>query len=457
MQLGSVRDAMEKHPVMSILLIGVIVRSVLSVLFTYTYDISYWALILENIQSDSGLYGMQGYYYTPVWGYFIAVIGMFMDFVLGVDVLGMQADPFVWINGVSWEYYEDMLTTIEFNLVFKAALNLIDIAISYMLYRMVLEFTGDRRKAAFAFAMWFLCPIVVYTSCVQAMFDNLSVLVMIMTVYLLMKGNYIFAGMAFSMCVLTKYFPAYLIFLLVAYIVSRHRGDARATAVGIGSSILGAVIMLAIIYAPNIIDGTIVESLGFILNRVGTAGSDVEDTSGIVQSLGYTVVLVLQPLIFALEIYLAYKMATFRATAEETNVRFLFYAMLSAACIFLWTPTPTYLLVIIPFLIMHILVSDRRYLVSYILLATIPMLFSLGMHNFSILFHAGFYLNLFSDSAIMGGIMWMDSASVLGMTNLDLVNLVLGALVTVSIYSIFMVMYRNHHEDKSGGAPDGTA
>lgn len=445
---SSVGRWVSAHPLIFLAVVGLTIRAVISIVFTHSYDIAYWGYIIENIQSDSGLYELPGYYYTPVWGYFISTIGFVMNFVFGIDIFGIEADALIPSQDSSWEYYLDLLTTVEFSLVFKAAFTLVDLAISYVLYLMVLDRTGDRRKAAMAFGLWFLCPLTIYTSCVHAMFDGLAVLTLLLTVYFLMKGNYLFAGCSFAMAVLSKFFPAYLIFLFVAYILVRERDDMRRFARSLGMSVLGAVTMFLIIYAPDIVNGTIMDSFSFVFNRVESIGVGEESFWDSLTSNGYTIVILLQPIIILLEILLAYYYQRGRSSDNPDNdPRFIMYCMLGATSVFLWTPAPTYMMIIIPFVIYHVLVSDSRYRLSLLALVTMPALYAIVMHNFSDLFAADVFLHLVSSETILNGIEWLDSIAVLGMTNQSLINLVLGALETLAIYSVFLTYIRNRKVD----------
>ena len=56
------------------LVIGLAVRAVVSVFLTYHVDFNYWILTSENLTAGEGLYGMPGYFYTPVWGFVLAVL-----------------------------------------------------------------------------------------------------------------------------------------------------------------------------------------------------------------------------------------------------------------------------------------------------------------------------------------------------------------------------------------------
>ena len=50
----------------------------------YTFDTNYWAIVTRNIQMGEGLYGLRGYYYTPVWGYILGFVSMFDSFFFNI-------------------------------------------------------------------------------------------------------------------------------------------------------------------------------------------------------------------------------------------------------------------------------------------------------------------------------------------------------------------------------------
>ena len=66
------RRAVGGHPLLAVILAGVILRLLITSL-SMIYDTNYWALVIRNIDSGNGLYGLDGYFYTPVWGYLLAL------------------------------------------------------------------------------------------------------------------------------------------------------------------------------------------------------------------------------------------------------------------------------------------------------------------------------------------------------------------------------------------------
>ena len=206
--------------------------------------------------------------------------------------------------------------------------------------------------------------------------------------------------------------------------------------------------MFLVIYTPDILNGTIEDSFSFVFNRVDSIGSGEESFWDALTSNGYVIVVLLQPIVILLEILLAYYYQKGKSACDPNNdSRFMMYCMLGATSVFLWTPTPTYMMIIIPFVIYHVLVSDSRYKLSLLALMTVPVFYAIAMHNFGDLFATDLFLHLVSSETIMNGIEWLDSIFVLGITNLSFINLILGALETLAIYSVFLTYIRNRRMD----------
>ena len=51
---------------LKVLIIGLAIRFVLMPLLTYPFDVEHWAIIIQNIESGNGLFGLTGYFYTQI-------------------------------------------------------------------------------------------------------------------------------------------------------------------------------------------------------------------------------------------------------------------------------------------------------------------------------------------------------------------------------------------------------
>ena len=88
----------------------------------------------------------------------------------------------------------------------------------------------------------------------------------------------------------------------------------------------------------------------FLPGLVDSIGAGEESFWDALTSNGYTIVILLQPIVILLEIMLAYYYQKGRSSSDPSNdSRFMMYCMLGATSVFLWTPAPTYMMIIIPF------------------------------------------------------------------------------------------------------------
>lgn len=438
-----------KRPLVIILSVGLLIRIALIPLATYNYDIPFWATTIQHAQSGSGLYELQGYYYTPVWGYILGFFGMVANFLFGIPSYGIMGDPLIASTAADWNFYGIMVAAPKFSIFIKAVITIFDILCGYLIYTIVRKFGYDEKKATLAFGLWFLCPIVIYTSAVHGTFDNISILFMLLTLLMLMDRRYFLAGVMFSLAAFTKYFPVYLIFILFIYILKTNKGrDAK-----IKSTILavaGFVTATLTILIPQLIGGEISSVFGFVSGRVTYIDNMAESLWSLITSNGFFVVLILQPFIFAILIFIAWKV--YKMDDKTFRDSFMLMIMLSSAVIFLWTPAPTYLMVILPFLIYIVVTAEtparKRYIIPLVLISITATLYAIGMHNYSLFFQDSIYYGSVSADTLLTGIEWLDVSIILGVTRQTLICLLLGLAETVAIYSLFVVYIYNNKLEK---------
>ena len=295
-----------KKPLVIILVVGLLIRIILIPLATHNYDIPFWATTIQHAQSGNGLYELQGYYYTPVWGYILGFLGMVANFLLGIPSYGIMADSLLPSITANWEYYGTVVISPEFSIFIKAVVTVFDVLCGYLIYTIVIKFGYDEKKATVAFGLWFLCPIVIYTTAVHGMFDNISIFFMLLTLLMMIDRRYFLAGAMFSLSAFTKYFPVYLIFILFIYIIKTNK-DRNAKIKATIWTIGGFIATTLLILLPQFLEGKISEAFGFVSNRVTSIDSTAESLWGLISSDGYLIVLILQPFIFAILILIAWK------------------------------------------------------------------------------------------------------------------------------------------------------
>ena len=438
-----VKAFIASHPVVFIAVVGLVIRACLIPFFTYTYDVYHWALTISNLRSGEGLYGLSGYYYTPVWGYFLAGIGSIAD-LLNIADFGDMFYSLAFVNGSEWDYYHALVCTPAFTILVKYILTIFDLVTGYLIYVLVKDHTGNDKKATAAFGLWFLCPIVIYTSAIHGMFDVIAVMTLVLTVLLLFRRRYGLAGAVFAVSIFTKFFPFYLTLILLVLVIKQEKEpDARRKALMM--VVLGFFMMFILIYLPQIIDGTFLDTFSFITSRVAevSVGSESKDVWDLIQSIGFSVVIMLQVAIFAVLFVIAQRTYRLPQEGSEFVAKYMHRLMLSTAVIFLWTPTPTYLMILLPFLAYAAVTRDDDYVVPFILISVFSTLYSLAMHNYSVLFQLYGYFGVVPLEYLVDGIGWFDG-TLFSITNRTLINILLGLAETLSIYSVYLFTYRGY-------------
>jgi len=436
-----------KRPVVIVLIVGLLIRFVLAPLFTHTYDIAHWAMIMENSQAGFGLYEMPGYYYSPVWGYIMGTLSLFSSYVLHLQPLVSFFGALLPVEDLWWDYVTPQVTTIGFNVFMKVPLILCDVIVGALVYYLIKEKTGDEKKATYGFALWFLCPIVIWMSSVQAMFDTFSVLFMLLAVLLVYKGRYFSGGAMLSIAIFTKFFPLYIIIAIVAYIMLKNREDKREAGRKILWGVAGLGIMTLILHIPMIMEGSFMDSLLFVFSRAGVAGASGGGAADILSSLGYLVVIALQPIIFIVIGYFAWSL--YKSRQEDADNIFFFCLLLTTAVTFVWIPAPQYLMIIIVFLAYHIAVSDRRYFRPWLIMTVGATIFTIIMNNFSILLPLGAYTGIFDLGWVLGLMEWMQQP-IFGTPGLFFLIVATGLIEAIGIWYILLIWLM---DKRKGRAP----
>jgi len=436
-----------KRPVVIVLIIGLLVRFVFAPLFTYTFDIAHWAMVTEHLQAGFGLYEVPGYYYSPVWGYMLGSFSLISNFAFQIQPMVSFFEVLLPAQDLWWYYFTPEVTTISYNIFIKVPLIISDVIVGALVYYLIKEKTGCEKKATFGFALWFLCPIVIWMSSIQAMFDTFSVMFMLLSVILVYKGRYFSGGAMLSVAIFTKFFPLYIVFAVIAYIIAKNREDREKCIKSIIWGAAGLIIMTLVLHIPMIMEGSFIDSLWFMLSRAETAGVSGDGLKDLTSSLGYLAVLALQPLIFGLAIYLAYRLT--KSEPADLDKNFFYCLLITTAAVFIWIPAPQYLMIIIVFLAYHIVVSDRRYLRPWLIMTVGATIFALTMNNFSIVTSLAAYTNLLDLGSVLGLMEWIQQP-IFGVSALFLLITVTGLIEAIGIWYILWIWF---WDKRNGRAP----
>lgn len=434
-RLGSI-----KHPILTIIVIGLILRLILSV-FTVIYDSEYWSLVIRNIKMGEGLYGVTGYYYTPVWGYLLGLLGAFQSFFLDIGEMGIKVVEFAPAELNKYGFITSIAPSLILIYSIKIPLIVCDLLLAFASYVMAKEFGLDEKRSILVFALVFLCPIIMYSSAMVVMPDVISALFMVLTIILLKRRYNFIAGICLSIAILTKFFPVFLFFPLVAYVLATNKEDNKTMAKEIGMAAAGFVLISVILFLPQIMTGDISKCFVFLTDRSGgsipTSGSSgitldsvIDFLIGKTRILMYLAVIIVS-IVLAVRLYKDEKV-----DLNDNLIRCCFIVMM--LCM-LYPPTEQYIVVLVPFLAYWICAKDKKYIVPWtiFIVSTIIMAFAL---NTNMLLPWAAWTDIVSVDALWNVFSFFNAP--IGPTNLISIQYIIGGVIQyIAIFMIFWMFF----------------
>jgi Predicted integral membrane protein len=420
--LGKRVTSFLKRRVVHIFIIGMLIRLILAPLLNMGYDVYHWALVISNFQSGNDLYGLAGYYYTPVWGYILGFASVIQDYLIQVPIFGdrfIEAFP---LEGKGSVGVIATLTTPIFNFTVKLIMFIADFFVGYLIYHIIKELTKDEKKATLGFALWFLCPAVIAVSAICGMFDAYAAMFLLLSLILLYRSNYFLAGFMFSIAVMTKFFPIFFIVIMVAYVLMKHKEDGKGWKNVIIAAI-GAVAAVLIMYIPLIMAGTVVDSFSFMTDRMGGGYGD---------KILYIIFLSIITLI-------AWKYYKKDDLSPETAIRYL---LLTAIIPMFNPPTPQYTMILLSILVLYVVMVDRKMLIPWVVVSVFVTMNALTS-NFTLLLSMGAYTDLISLDAVVDMVESYRSALIFGVHVESIVYFVSNKLSQISIWILFVYLMRD--------------
>ena len=354
------KDAIVSHPLITVVAIGIIIRLII-IPTTLVYDSNYWAIVIRNIETGSGLYDLEGYYYTPVWGYVLGLISVFQSAFLNLGEMGIRVVDALPVE-IPDMYLTATITSISFLYSVKIPLLIVDLILSYLIYTLVKEVTNDKRKATIGFALTFICPSIMAATMGIAMPDGISAMFLVLTILLIRHDQPFFAGMCYSIAVLNKFFPAFLFFIILAYMVSRYMDNKKTMRNQLLLAILGGVLMSAIIFLPQLLQGDIMSAFAFLTDRTGTDSG----TSLLESLIGYGR-LILYSLVIIASLWMSYDLIKNR-TNDQFH-KFMVCCLATIGLCFVYPPTTQYLVLMTPFVVYFVVAESPKYIKCWLLLS----------------------------------------------------------------------------------------
>ena len=423
-----------RHPLLLVFVVGILIRIAIAPL-SIVYDSEYWALVIRNIEIGQGLYGVEGYYYTPVWGYILGLVAVLQDALLNLGEVAVKVAEIIPIEGMG-PYFSSTIPSVAFLYSVKAPLYVFDAALAFAVWYLIRDVTGDDRKAVLGFALAFLSPVLLASTGIIAMPDTISAMFAVLTVILLRQDHPFIAGMTFSLAVLTKFFPAFLIFVLVAYILVRNRDDRRRAVSHVVLAAVGAGAMAAVIFAPQILAGNIAECFQFLSDRTGSGvdSSLLDTVIGLSRIVVYAIVLVIS----------AYAAVVMYRNRDGDPTRVLMKScLLISALVLVYPPTTQYMVILVPFLAYWIAAEERRFMLSWKIMAVGAVICVFGS-NASTLTPLGVWEGWFGiDSLVSFFTMWNDPV----LLGLSPRNIQFGLGSILQCLGIVMVLWQMHGDD----------
>jgi len=435
-------ESLIKHPIFLIAVFGIVLRLAIFPLVEVGYDSDYWAIIIRNLDSGEGLYGLEGYYYTPIWGYILSFLSFIQEALLNIDVMGVRV-PAAFPAEVYSAWYSASVTSVAFNVFVKTPMLISDLIVGYLVYWLIKDMTQDTKKATIGFTLWFLCPLIICATSVSGMFDTISVLFIMLCIVMIRKDKLFLAGVLFSFAVLTKFFPAYLAFILMAYILVNHRDDGKAVR-SLAMAVAGALLAFLVIMAPQIADGTLAESFLFITTRATVGG-----TATLFQEIASKGAIILFGAAVVVAIALGHRLT--KKTKDELDASFFRYALLIMAFLFLYPPLPQYLVILIPFLAIFIVTENPRLKWSW-LLVSVGAAFFIFNSNALLLLSFGTFTDLMSLEHIMSMAEWFRTPGLLGISPWDIIQCggVIQCIGVLSVFGFFIMERYARRKDGKG-------
>ena len=285
----NIRVFCEAHPLILFAIIGILIRLIMAPLLTRTYDVASWGELIENIRAGEGLYDVKGYYYTPLWGYFLNVMAIITSIIPGMDTLATTAD-------VSFSEFfphaDTRIPTLDFAVFIKIPLIAFDVAVAYVLYRLVLKLTDDRKKSVSIFAAWMIFLPAAMVSSVAGMFDNLTVLLLLLSILCILYDRPLAAGTLLGLGTMLKIYPGLAFVPIVCYIlgVTEEESEKLKKCVKFCAS---TIITATVIVLPPILKGQTSQVFYLFTSRLkGNGTSSTVTTEGIVLLCGMLILVV---------------------------------------------------------------------------------------------------------------------------------------------------------------------
>lgn len=364
-----------------IIIIGVVIRLAL-IPFSFSFDASFWTITSAGFESNRTVYEAGNFYYLPPFGYILsAFTSLWSQLPFGSGTLALELVSELNFSSVPYT----AITSLAFNLFYAIPLMIFDLVSSWLVYSIVLEKTDSKKKANLAFALFFLSPLIIWSSSVAYMFDSMSAMFMLITIYALMKNQYGLAGASLAIATLTKVFPILISFAVLLYIISKSE-TVRKVFRNLAVFLSGFAASAVFIMLPVFLKGELGQSFTFLSSR---AEGSVQTSGGL-----DIIDLILHPMpdkIFIVMPFLLFMIVLSTLliflSKGDNDKKLVMASLLSVTIFFLFPPIPTYPVIAIPLLALAVAYyGERLWLIPWILFSVLMPIHAMAIFGNAILY-----------------------------------------------------------------------
>jgi hypothetical protein len=250
-----------------LLVAGVLVRVAASILTTNSPDLALFGYVVQQGGQGHTLYADPGFSYPPLVGYMFIAFGKLLD-VLGLAAI-VHAGPLQAYRLPGLAVAD--LTTPAASFLIKLPAMLSDAIAAWMLNAACVRCGVSDARRHLAVLAWWLNPMVIFDSAVQASWDSIVPAAIIASGVAAIDRKSMTAGAWLAVGALSKVVPILYVPLVAATLLCSERGIGRKFLTLFGAA-LGALLMTLVILAPVIYWGELTTLVqGTVLGRTGGA------------------------------------------------------------------------------------------------------------------------------------------------------------------------------------------
>lgn len=240
-----------------IIIVGIIIRSLLTPLSIGLNDGYYWYVLIIDILTGRNPYAFQHFFYPPVYLYMLAPFAYFYSYLS--NVINFRPLP---IQDLSFPLYKLIITRWGPSMILdplsvtllKIPLIIADTCVSLLILNLVIKITNDDKRAYLATSMWFLNPLVITISTLWGQIESLVILFTLLSIYFIYEKRIILSGFCAGLAVSCKIFSILVIFPILFFIIfPHHKLNLRKAMIFVITTGLTFILISApfLLFTPN--------------------------------------------------------------------------------------------------------------------------------------------------------------------------------------------------------------